>query len=65
MYFCGKSGFKMWFVALKNGWGCDEKQMRLARFSTSSKPNVNITFYIRIYGKSLKVLYLCREYGKL
>ena len=55
----------MWFVALKNGWGCAEKQMRLARFSTSSKPNVNITFYIRIYGKSLKVLYLCREYGKL
>ena len=26
MYFCGKKGFKMWFVALKNGWGCAEKQ---------------------------------------
>ena len=32
MYFCSKSGFKMWFVALKNGWGYAEKQVGLQDF---------------------------------
>ena len=36
MYFCSKSGFKMWFVALKNGWGYAEKTGGLARFSIRS-----------------------------
>ena len=38
--FYGKMASKMWFVALKNGWGCAEKQVGLARFSISSKPKV-------------------------
>ena len=38
--FYGKNGFKMWFVALKNGWGYAEKTGGLARFPTSSKPKV-------------------------